>query len=150
MAGKRKQEPKQRVVTWEAMPPAERPRMLPLFPDGTRHFRRWPSLRWFLLLMAPILASAAAVLVRGEGLLPAAVVLVIGSAVAVVLFDVVTTGRSSSNCGTYYRRTEPWRFWLSVGVIALGYLLLSTAGYFLQGKSADPPANRRVTQEAPP
>jgi len=138
MAGKRKhhlkKERKHRAPTWEEMPPAERPRMLSLFPDGTLYFRRWQSLRWFLLLLAPILASAAAVLYRGEGLPPALVVLVGGSAVAIVLFDVVASGRSSSNWGAYYRRTEPGRFWLSVGVFALGYLLLCTAGYFLQGK----------------
>jgi len=118
--------------TPEPLPPGSRTRMLPLFPAGAAHFRHWRSLRWFLLLVLPVLASSGAALIRGKGFAPALVVLVVGAAAAVALFVVLASGMISSNVGTYFRRTEPVRYWISVAVVVGGYLLLCAAGYFIE------------------
>ena len=112
---------------WQNVPCADRPR-LPLFPAGLAFFKTWKTLRWFLLLLLPVLSSAAAAL-RQRGLFAATGVLLLGLVVAAVLFVQLCSGVSSSNWGTFYRRREPARYWFAVGWVALFYLGLSVIGY---------------------
>lgn len=118
------------VDDFQRLPVGERPRWIPIFPRGLVHFRQWRTARWFLPLQLPILLSGTAVVIRGRGLGEAAILLLLGSAVAAVLFVEVCSGMISSNHGTYFRRQEPIRYWLNIGVIGLAYVVLSTAGYF--------------------
>lgn len=121
--------------------------MLSLFRHGTIYFRRWHSLRWFLLLMMPIVASAGAVLIRRQGVMPAGVVFATGTAVAVAIFMILATGEASTNTGTYFRHTEPRRYWLLVGVLFVSYFFVSVGGYFVKGKTIDHPQKVNGAQE---
>jgi hypothetical protein len=77
-----------------------------------------------------VLASAGAAFVRGRNA-AGTVVLVFGGTISVVLFVDLLSGIASSNIGTYLRRTEPVRYWISVAVVTLVYLALSIAGYWM-------------------
>lgn len=112
------------------MPVARRPKSLELFPWGTPYFRAWRFLRWYLALLLPLAASAAALwLARGP--VQSLVVFFGGALVAAALFVEVCSGMASSNWGTHFRQSEPVRYWLQVAVTAVGYLFLSCAGCFV-------------------
>ncbi len=57
----------------------------PLFPAAWVYFKRWRSLRWFLLLMIPVAISAAAAVSRGR-ILGCAALLIMGGLAAALLF----------------------------------------------------------------
>lgn len=110
------------------VPVARRPKTLALFPWRTPYFRSWHFLRWFLMLLLPLVANAVAFWSRG----PAQSLLVFfgGALVAAALFVQLCSGMVSSNWGTHFRQSEPVRYWLQVSVAAAAYLLLSCSGYF--------------------
>jgi hypothetical protein len=114
---------------WRNTPCGNRPRRLPLFPHGLVYFGVWRTLRWFLLLVMPLLTSAGAAYIRGRGLATAVGILLLGVGVAVGLFVDLCSGMSSSNCGTFYRGQEPAEFWLAVVFCGLFYLVLVFVGY---------------------
>jgi hypothetical protein len=114
---------------WENTPCADRPR-LPVFPSGLRFFGAWRTVRWFLLLILPVFTSAAGAYLRGRGAGSAVGLLLMGVGWAGMLFVTFCSEVSSSNHGTFYRRREPIRYWLTVGSFGLFYLLFSVVGYF--------------------
>jgi hypothetical protein len=114
----------------EDLPPASRPKMIPLFPEGFIYFRRWKSLRWWLLTMAPIVASAASAFYR-RSLMGGSMVLVIGFAFGTAGFLTLCMGRSSSNWGTYFRSREPARYSADILIVFAGYLAMAVAGWIV-------------------
>src|SRR5262245_1091933 len=124
-----------RALGWEDTPVGERPRMVSPCPEGFVYFRKWRSLRWFLLLVPPVLASGSAVVLRGQGWVPAVFVIVGGHFIGAALFVVLASGMSSSNWGTYFRSREPLRYWLDVAILATAYFMMCVCGYFLHVSS---------------
>ena len=114
----------------QSVPCEDRPKFLPLFPRGWTYFRTWRTARWFMVLLVPIALSVAASLVRGRQGWEAAMLAGLGLAVAAALFVTVSSGMSSSNTGTYFRRREPARFWRDVAILSAAYLGIAVAGYF--------------------
>ena len=112
------------------IPVERRPKMLPLLPGGASYFRVWRSLRWFLVLLVPVAGSAVSLWSRKHGIGLSLIVGVLGIFVAASLFVDLCSGMTSSNWGTYFRQTEPKRYWLQVAVVAFFYLAISCAGYF--------------------
>jgi hypothetical protein len=113
------------------MPLEGRQRSLPIFPRGLVYFRRWRTMRWFVLLLTPVCASAGAGSAHRWTLGETAIFLLIGVAATLVLFVALCSGVESSNWGTYHRRSEPIRYWLHVGIIGLAYLGLALVGWFV-------------------
>ena len=109
------------------IPVRERPRSLTM--SGDRYFRQWKTVRWFVLLMIPVAASGAAGFVR-DGTFLGGAMLAMGTAVAYLLFLTLCSGGVSSNTGTYFRSTEPIRYWLNVIALAVAYLFPCLAGWF--------------------
>ena len=117
----------------KGMSPAQRQRKLPmglgLFPHGLAYFTEWRHLRWFLLCWFPN-AISFFVLLPGHHRLGVHVLLAVLSpfflAAAFVSFR---SGVTSSNLGTFFRDREPVRFWISTGVPALAYIVLSGCYY---------------------
>jgi len=100
-----------------------------VLPQGLVYFGSWRTLRWFLLLVLPLLFSAGAAYLLGRGLGTAFGILVMGVGFAAMLFVALCSGIASSNWGTFERRREPVPFWLVVGWVGLFYLLLAFIGY---------------------
>jgi hypothetical protein len=84
-----------------------------------------------VLVLLPVLSSAGAAWVRGRAAGEVVLLLAIGVVVSVILFVVLCSGVSSSNWGTYSRRSEPVRYWLDVGILCLAYVGLCLAGYWM-------------------
>ncbi len=116
------------IDEWKNMPCASRPR-IPVFPRGLAFFRLWKTVRWFLLLVFPMVASAASMYLRRRSLGATVGLLVIDTCFASVLFVDLCSGTSSSNWGNYCRRREPVRYWLVTGWLGLFYLACLIAGY---------------------
>lgn len=114
---------------WQDTPWGSRPRRIPIFPRGILFFGVWRTLRWFLLLLQPLLSSAAAAYLRGRGLSAAIGLFLIGTGFAAVLFVELSSGMTSSNWGTFYRRRGPVEYWIAVGMSVLFYLMFSILGY---------------------
>lgn len=112
------------------VPVRERPRMIAALPRGWLYFRSWRTLRWFVLLCLPGIGSALAVWLRGHGLWQALGLWVLGFAAAILIFVDFCSGMASSNIGTYFRESEPVRFWTSVGLLCAVYTALCCAGFF--------------------
>ena len=62
-----KQELRDDLMDWKAVPVSQRPRRLSIFPRGLAYFKSWRSLRWFLLLCCrgfptrlPLICAASA------------------------------------------------------------------------------------------
>ena len=113
------------------MPVADRPRMLPLFPWGTPYFRRWRTLRWFLVVLAPVLASAFQLWRHQHGVGVAVFFGVVGGWLAACLFVTLASGMSSSSWGTYFRQTEAAEYWMQTGFIGVVYLGAACLGHFV-------------------
>ena len=62
-----KQELRDDLMDWKAVPVSQRPRRLSIFPRGLAYFKSWRSLRWFLLLLLPWLPNSIAAYLRGFG-----------------------------------------------------------------------------------
>ena len=109
-------------------PVRERPKMVAIW--GGEYFRDWRKAGCFVLLSLPSSASAAwngFVLSRWAW---AAFGFVAGELLVFAGFISICSGMASSNWGTYFRETEPVRFWLSVAICGLGYVLVM-AGMWL-------------------
>lgn len=104
--------------------------MLAALPRGWCCFREWRTLRWFFALSIPVVGSAFAVWMHGHGFWRAAGLLLLGFAVSTVLFISLCSGMASSNFGTYFRKTEPLRYWADVVLLSVAYITLCCAGYF--------------------
>lgn len=113
----------------EDTPCSQRPRCVSLFASALVLFLTWRTLRWFLLLVPPLLCSAAAAHLRGRTWGESLGLLLIGLGFAAAMFVELSSGMSSSNWGTFFRRREPVRYWISVGFTALCYLAISLVGY---------------------
>lgn len=108
---------------------AQRPRMLWLFPWGTSYFRSWQTLRWFLLLVVPIIGSALLLGFHRHEIVGPLFVGFVGTYGAACLFVELCSGMASSNWGTHFRQTEPVRYWIQISMVTLAYLALSSLGF---------------------
>jgi len=101
-------------------------------------FRCWRCVRWFLLLLLPVVASALAACLRGEwgeGL----ILLLLGVAVAAILFVFLGSGASTSNWGTFSRDRRPIRYWIDIAIWTAAYFMVSCGGYIPQSwRQLDP------------
>ncbi len=114
----------------QKLPPRARPKMICLFPQGLVFFQSWRTLRWFLLMLVPVLVSAGASWARLQDGGLVIVVGLVGVAVASILFVELCSGMASSNWGTHFRSKEPGRYWAQVLFIALFYLMVSCMGFW--------------------
>jgi len=118
---------------FQNVPPRQRPRALGLLADvseeGLIYFRKWRTLRWFLLFAEPGLGSAAATWCRGHGLRNALAIGLVGLNVLMVAFVSVCAGMASSIFGTYFRNTEPVRYWTNVIVLSVAYVAICCTGF---------------------
>ncbi|MBL8792650.1 MAG: hypothetical protein JNM56_01965 [Planctomycetia bacterium] len=113
-----------------SLPCERRPQSIAVFPQGWAYLRSWRTFRWFLLLLAPVVASVVAIVVRDRPWWGAGLLGLLGLAVASALFVTLQSGMSSSNWGTYFRTREPGRYWLDVAILGAAYLGIALAGYF--------------------
>jgi hypothetical protein len=112
-------------------PPQGEPAVRPLFPAGFAHFRNRQAVLWFVLLLLPVCASAAAALVRGRHPGEVFVILLLGVAAALILIVSLGSGTLSTRQGTYDRHSEPIRYWLHVGLFGLAYLGMTVIGWLI-------------------
>jgi hypothetical protein len=115
----------------KSIPVEHRPKMISLFPAGACYFRTWQTFRWFLVLLWPVASSVASIYVRKHAIGVVILVGLTGVFVAATLFVDLCSGMASSNWGTYFRETEPRRYWSQVAIVAGIYGALSSAGYFV-------------------
>ena len=111
------------------MPVSKRPTMIPLFPTGARYFQSWRSVRWFILMLIPIWSSAIAAAVRKQSIMMMILICLIGSGFTAILFVSYCSEMISSNLGTYFKKTEPIRYWLQIIVLVIIYAAFAIAGY---------------------
>jgi hypothetical protein len=104
--------------------------MIAALPGGWRYFSTWRTLRWFLALSLPPIGSAVAVWMHGHGFWQAAGVWLFGFVISIPLFVSLCSGMSSSNKGTYFRRTEPERYWVEIALMVAVYIAVCCVGYF--------------------
>ncbi len=116
---------------FEELQPSDRPRFLPTFPRGLVYFRRWRTLRWFLVALIPIAVSLAAAWWRGHAWQGVGA-FILGTAFTVVAFVDICSGMTSSNWGTHFRSREPIRFWIGIVIMVPIYVLATMAGWFLK------------------
>ena len=91
----------------------------PVFPAVWRYFRRWATLQWFFVILTPLAAGVGLGARHRPDMSP--IISVFGVVVATFLFAQLCSGRSSSNWGTYFRRSEPGRYWRDVALVAAIY-----------------------------
>ncbi len=106
-----------------------RPKSLSLFPSGLAYLRSWRQRAVLSALLLPVLVSAGAQFLREGKIGGAIVILVVGGIVTPLMYVAICARMISSNTGTYFRESEPTRYWLSVGVLVFGYLGFSAAGH---------------------
>ena len=82
-------------------------------------------------MLVPIVVGTTSAWYRC-GLFPAIVMLILGLSSASVVFRILCDGMSTSNQGTWFRETEPAKYWLDVVIWSIGYILVASAGYFIQ------------------
>ena len=111
------------------VPCKERPRKIAALPGGWIYFRTWRSLRWFLVLSVPPIASSVFVWMNGHGFWQAFGCWILCFALSISLFVSLSSGMSSSNLGTYFRKTEPVRYWVEITVMSVVYCALCSVGY---------------------
>lgn len=109
----------------------DRPKMVPLLPWGAQYFRAWHSLRWYLVQLVPVTASAAALGLRKHAIGGGLILVFAGAFIAACLFVELCSGMATSNWGTHFRLTEPIPYWLQVAVVGILYLGASSFGYLL-------------------
>jgi hypothetical protein len=127
-----KQELRDDLMDWKAVPVSQRPRRLSIFPRGLAYFKSWRSLRWFLLLLLPWLPNSIAAYLRGFGPFNSIGLFLVGAGLSIGLFVGLCSGMDSTNWGTFYRSTEPVRYWVVIAIGACFYLAFSVAGYFVR------------------
>lgn len=109
--------------TLRAMRPKDRPRW---FVPRFLHRRAGPWV--FMILMTPVVIGAVAGVVRGSVVFHT-VVAVLGSGMAAILSSALVLGMTSSKWGTYFRASEPTRYWADVAFAAVCYFV--SVGYAL-------------------
>ncbi len=113
------------------MPVADRPKWVPLFPWGTPYFRAWCTVRWFLVMLAPIAVSTFQLWSHHHGAGVAMFHGFIGAWVSVSLFVTLASGMASSNRGTHFRQTEAAQYWMQTSFIGVVYLVVACLGHFV-------------------
>jgi hypothetical protein len=103
----------------------------PILPAGFVYFRDWRAVRWFGLLLLPVCASVVAASARGRHLGEVVVILLLGVAMALILFVSLGSGTVSTRQGIYDRDSEPIRYWLHIAVFGLGYLGIALIGWLI-------------------
>jgi hypothetical protein len=109
-------------------PPGERPKFFRL--SGKNCFADRKYLLSFLLCSVPGAVSFAwnaAVLYRWK---QALLGFVISEFCLVAIFDQLCSGVASSNWGTYFRKTEPIRFWMNIIVLICAYIFILSGIWF--------------------
>jgi hypothetical protein len=96
--------------------------MICLFPQGLVFFQSWRTLRWFLLMLVPVLVSAGASWARLQDGGLVIVVGLVGVAVASILFVELCSGMASSNWGTHFRSKLLGASALHRAVLPYGFL----------------------------
>ena len=104
------------------LPPKNRPKSIALWTNtpawpqllSSEYFAEWKHLRWFFLFSVPGIASSV-----WKGLIENRWALAIFGLVGTqylitVLFVSFRSGMVSSNWGTYFRESEPGKFWTSI------------------------------------
>jgi len=104
------------------LPVRKRPKMLSLW--GKEYYRDWKKLRWFLLFSLPGALSAlwnSYILDRWKwalfGFVASQFLIAIG-------FTFICSGMSSSNWGTYFKETEPLRYWIDLAILLCMYFFV--------------------------
>lgn len=133
----------------------------PLLPRGLIVFRTWKTLRWYLLLAAPVFVSAGVLYLNRRQLWGSAGILLLGLSLAFALVVELISGMASATSfemyglffdGTFSRSRNPILYWIQVGFTASAYLLVVVLGFVLsRGKpimdSTQPLQSRRVASE---
>lgn len=81
----------------------------------------WLFLAIYLLPVISTIASC--VLFRFHGGL--VIALLVAFLVLAVLFSTVTSGRSASNWGVFFRQEKPVRFWIDVSILVIAYVFVT-------------------------
>lgn len=105
-----------------SLPVSERMKRISVVSWEKGYYAEWRKVRWFILLLAPVAAGALRRLLAakyGLGLLG----FLLGSGFTLILYFALLRGGVSSNKGTYFRTTEPVRFWLDILFVTAFYLL---------------------------
>jgi hypothetical protein len=82
------------------------------------------------VLVVPVVASAAAAVLRGLAWGAVAFILLGGIVIAMLLFASISSGQTSSNWGTFRREREPARYWMDVAILVCAYAFFAVFGYF--------------------
>ena len=106
-----------------------RPKSLSLFPGGLAYLRSWRQRAVLAALLLPVFGSAGAQFLREGKIGGSIVILVIGGVVTPLMYVAICARMISSNTGTYFRESEPIRYWLSVSILIIGYLGFASAGH---------------------
>ena len=130
---KRRRQPLSYEESLTSMPPSRRPRMLSWSPGGWGMFQKWRTSRWFILMLVPVVAGTVSAWYR-VGIFTAIAMFLFGMVVSASLFRVLCSGMESSNWGTYFRETEPIRYWTGVAILVVAYILCAFSGFLVQPK----------------
>ena len=107
---------------FRCLPVEARPKMIAIW--GGEYFTDGRRLKWFLLASAPGLASAITNVVWSSRWKWAIAGMIGTEWLVVAAFTALCSGMASSNWGTYFRISEPIRFWTHVGFMGLAYTLV--------------------------
>jgi hypothetical protein len=125
----------------------DRDRFVPLFPRGMRYLREWRTLGGFLVLVVPVVVSAAGCFRFTKVLLASAAVMVFGLGFAFALIVEIASGIASDSGsgasegglflhGTATRDRSPFAYWFQVLSTAIAYLAIVVTG-IVMGCSAE-------------
>lgn len=104
------------------VPVAQRPKMLPPFEWSEHWWRTRLLFGWTLALLVPVGASVFTLWGRTHKVVDCCVIAIAGLGLATILVAILQSGRVSSNQGTYFRETEPVRYWVSTFLVFAMYL----------------------------
>ena len=82
-------------------------------------------------MLIPVVGGTISAFYRID-LFTAILTFLLGVAFAVIPFSILVNGMSSTNWGTYFRNTEPIRYWIDVIIWTVAYILVATAGFFVR------------------
>jgi len=107
---------------------SDRPRLL--LPAYSKDYFSGKKLCYFIILCLLVVSNGVLVgLIRESWW--AALPIVVGVAGMLVFHVSVCSGVNSSNVGTYFRETEPVRFWASNILLLFGVSLIGSSGWFI-------------------
>lgn len=104
---------------------------LSVFPRGWVFFRRWGTLRWYLLMLVLPASGLVGAWLRGQ-MVGGVIIFGMGALVGAVAFVFLNSGTSSSNWGTFTRAREPMRFWVDVVILVAIYVAISLVGWIIK------------------